>query len=734
MDSVKIKPSAGLGYNFIPAEFLPLGADEYYLRNEQNPRPAGYWRQLSNQEVQRLVANRNTSDNWRNVLVRDPFDPNLIRDTEFFGLVRIGCLRDIVLEHDNLQVPAGIRNSTIIACDIGDDVAIGSVSCLAHYIIGNQCILAGIGRMLTTPAARFGCGVLKHNQTEETRTWLNLINESGCRRVLPFDGMLAADAYLWARYRDHKSLQQKLMELTQQYCDARPGRYGHIGDRCVILNARIIEDVNIGSCGLVDGAGKLVNCTVNSSPHEPASIGSGVELVDGIIGLGCRVSSAAKALRFILGANCTLDGGARLEHSFIADNSTVAGCEVQNTLIFCAHEQHHNNSFLIAALLMGQTNIAAGATIGSNHNSRSNDLELHAGRGFWPGLCVSLRHPSRFASFTLLAKGDYPYELYIPLPFALVSNNAALDQLEIMPAFWWLHNMYALARNRSKFQNRDKRKTRAQHIEFDPLAPDTLEEILRARALLECWTAKAKLRQTGQSTADKTENELSALGRELLNLTSPDALKGLEVLGENLENSKRKTLIVKPFAAYHAYGQILHYAAVKSLLDYRHADVDATFDSMKKELHGNAPRQWLNLGGQLVCEQDIDRLLADIASGKLNTWQDIHKRYDQLWQAYPLQKQKYAFALLTDLYDGRLAKDQWHDAMLRAIKIQDYICQQVYQSRAKDFENPFTHALFRNPDEMTACLGSIDDNAFIQQVRAETDAFKKAIAAIAQRQ
>ncbi|WP_457832412.1 hypothetical protein, partial [Staphylococcus aureus] len=76
-----------------------------------------------------------------------------------------------------------------------------------------------------------------------------------------------------------------------------------------------------------------------------------------------------------------------------------------------AHEQHHNNSFLCAALVMGQSNIAAGATIGSNHNSRSADGEIIMGRGFWPGLCVSLKHNSRFPSFTMINKGDYPAEL-----------------------------------------------------------------------------------------------------------------------------------------------------------------------------------------------------------------------------------------------------------------------------------------------------------------------------------
>ncbi len=85
-----------------------------------------------------------------------------------------------------------------------------------------------------------------------------------------------------------------------------------------------------------------------------------------------------------------------------------------------------------------------------------------------------------------------------------------------MPAYWWLHNMYALSRNSSKFKDRDKRKNKNQHIEFDPLAPDTAEEILGARRLLEIWTARADLRKRGKKIDPKKEEELARIGRDLL--------------------------------------------------------------------------------------------------------------------------------------------------------------------------------------------------------------------------
>ncbi|MCX5683307.1 MAG: DUF4954 family protein, partial [Planctomycetota bacterium] len=192
--------------------------------------------------------------------------------------------------------------------------------------------------------------------------------------------------------------------------------------------------------------------------------------------------------------------------------------------------------------VMGQSNIAAGATLGSNHNSRAPDGEIHAGRGFWPGLCVNVKHNCRFASFTLLAKGDYTSELDVRLPFSLVSSDVPRDRLVILPAYWWMYNMYALARNTWKFANRDKRQRKIQKVECDSLAPDTAEEIFVALDLLEQWTAKAHLREKGEPADGKPAAELAALGRKLLS-GPPAETDGLEVTAEGVESSGREAVI-----------------------------------------------------------------------------------------------------------------------------------------------------------------------------------------------
>jgi|WetSurMetagenome_2_1015567.scaffolds.fasta_scaffold32619_2 hypothetical protein len=732
MDNVSILPANSIGKNFIPKEFLPAGKDEYCHRNTQIPWPQNRWRHLRKDEIELLLQNNNTSDNWNEIFVADPFDPKRIKNTAFFGLVRIGCLHDVILEHHDLQVPAGITDSTIIACDIGDNAAIHHVRYLAHYIIGDQCVLLNIDEMHTTNHAQFGNGIVKEGESETSRVWLDLMNEAGCRRVLPFDGIIPADAYLWAKYRDDIALQEKLLAITQNSFDSQRGFYGTVENQCVIKNSGTLKDVKVGSHCTISGAHKLKNLTIRSSETEPTYIGEGVELVNGIIGYGCRVLFGSKAIQFVMGDNSNLQYGAKLIHSFLGDNSTVSCCEVLNNLIFPGHEQHHNNSFLIASVVLGQSNIAAGATIGSNHNSRANDNEVQAGRGFWPGLCSSIKHSSRFASFVLLSKGDFPAEMDIPFPFSLVNNNAAKDELEVLPTFWWLYNMYALARNTWKYQNRDKRKNKAQNIEFDSLAPDTVEEIFHARQLLEIWTAKAKLRQQN-STGNDDEKELIRHGRELLSGTEKE-IALIDILGENMEKSDRKIVILKAHKAYHSYGDMIHYYAVKNLIEYMKMNSSNTFASLCKKLKSSRQTTWINFGGQLIPERDVDQILADIRSGKLAGWKDIHDRYNTLWQQYPLEKQKHAFASLCALLGtDDLTQEQWAHALDRAVTIQEFIRDQVYISRKKDYDNTFHQKTFRNTAEMTVALGTIEDNSFIKQVRSETEEFIKHIEEVKKR-
>lgn len=742
MDEVQIFPKDELGFGFIPPAYLPAGKDEFWIRNEQNPKPEGYWRHLTAKEIEILVKNLNTSDNWDNLLVTDRFDPYRITHTEFYGLVRIGSMEDSILRHHDLKLPVGISSSRIISCDLGDNVAIHNVQYLCHYIIGNRCILFNIDEMNTTNHARFGNGIVKEGEEEATRYWIDVINEAGGRSILPFEGMIPADAYLWATFREDRVLMDRFFRFTQSGFDLRRGCYGTVGDSTVIKSCRIIKDVKIGSHCYIKGANKLKNLTINSSAEAPTQIGEGVELVNGIIGYGCHVFYGCKAVRFVLCDHANLKYGARLIHSVLGENSTVSCCEILNNLVFPTHEQHHNNSFLTSSLVMGQSNIAAGATIGSNHNSRANDGEIVAGRGFWPGLCVSLKHSSRFASFVLIQKGSYPAELHIPFPFSLVVNNETKGQLEVMPAYFWMYNQYALARNEWKFQNRDKRVKKTQHIEYAALAPDTVEEIFVASGLLEEWVGKAaESQEQGRKQVEQTPQSYRSLGRRLL-LEQPDVVRGFPIYGEGIENSKRPVVILKAAEAYQAYRDMILYYGVKNLLAAWESwgctgfeefiqtlseKVGGSINFWRKTDASKRETRWFNLGGQLVPAPKLETLFADVREGRIGSWKELHARYDTLWEEYPLDKLRHALMSLQDLWASPLSKALWEKSLKEAERIQRYILEGVMNSRRKDYENPFRKATFRNAEEQKAVVGNLEENPFVQLVKEETRRFMERI-------
>ncbi|HEY0057655.1 MAG TPA: DUF4954 family protein [Flavisolibacter sp.] len=710
-----------LGYHFIPAEHLPEGADEYHLRNLQNHSGIQY-RNLSAYEIEVLVRNRNTSDDWNKLQVSNAFDPELVKACKFYGLVRIGKLESIALRYHNVCMPVGLYNSTVISCDFGDNVVVNNVSYISHYIIGNEVMLANIHELHVTDHAKFGNGVLKSGEDESIRVWLEVCNENAGRKILPFDGMLPGDAYLWAKYRDDAALLQRFKEFTERKFDKQRGYYGKIGDRTVIKNTSIIKDVWVGSDAYIKGANKLKNLTINSSPEAKSQIGEGCELVNGIIDYGCRVFYGVKAVRFHMASHSQLKYGARLINSYLGNNSTISCCEVLNSLIYPAHEQHHNNSFLCASLIMGQSNIAAGATIGSNHNSRANDGEIVAGRGFWPGLCVSLKHNSKFATYTLIAKGDYPSELNIPLPFSLVSNDVANNQLVVMPAYWFMYNMYALARNAHKYGDRDKRTEVIQEIEYDFLAPDSISEICDALRLLEIITGKAVLKDGGAS-----EDECRKAGKKFLADPASNA-KELPLYAPQFEGSSRPVLLIKVKEAYAIYKELIVYYSTQLILQFIEENEMATIEALNNSLPFQEQRtRWHNIGGQMLPEANLDSLLNDIRSGAHTTWNDVHAFYLANSKEYKRQKLGHALASLSELMEWstqRLTGEALSTLLRQTLTTKTWMTENIYTSRAKDYESSFRQMVYNNKEEMEEVIGKLEDNVFIAQQREELEVLK----------
>lgn len=606
------------------------------------------YRALTSNEITQLQSLGNRAEDWSLIHVCDTFDAAFIRNNIFMGHVWLGAVSQDYVQDGDLKLPIGIYNSYLSEATIGDYCTIHNVHMLSGYRIGNHSLLFNIDEMTASPLN------IKNDYPH-----LEPMNECGGRWILPFPGMTIGDAYLWAKYRDHEQMVTRFEEMARQRLATPEGCYGQVGSHAVIKNTRTLHNV-----------------AILSDEETPTRIEDCVVLADGVVGYGCTCEYGCIAMRFLLGEHVHLEFGVRLNDTVVGDNSTIARCEVGNNIIFPAHEQHHNNSFLIASLVMGQSNLAAGCTVGSNHNGRTADNEIVAGRGFWPGLCTSLKHSSAFASYTLLAKGSYPSELSITLPFALVNNNTSKNRLEVMPAYWWMYNMYALNRNMTKFAKRDKRKKKAQHIVFDPLAPDTAEEIINGRMLLKSWIEQAYLK------FDKDKEHI-------------------EVYAYGMEKGKRKTVILKWKEGYEAYEEMLIYYAMETLTKKN------TDTSMPEPLEEGTEREreWVNIGGQLIPQHDIDTLIAAVEQGSVNSWDQVHQCYDEWWEQYPSLCRRHAYQTLC-LLAGRpnLTPELWQQYLTRYASIQHFVTDEIKITREKDNTNPYRRMTYRNDNEMKAVL------------------------------
>ncbi|MFP4268707.1 MAG: DUF4954 family protein [Spirochaetaceae bacterium] len=680
------------------------------------------YRPLTKEEIEILEHRGSTAQDWSNISVKEGFDPAKISRCRFYGHLRIGKLDDIALQAGAVALPVGINESTLVNCRIGDNAAIYRVSWLSGYIIGNNTLIKDVSELSVSDNPSFGEAALAVDTLDQEKSAIEVVNENGRRAIHPFSGMQTADAHLWAKERGRAGLMKKLTEFTQHRIETRrddpatPWPFGRIGAKTLIDGLVHGRDIIIGDCAVVEGPLALIDVTLNSSCTAATTIGRGVELSHGLAGCGCSIHTGAKASHFVCADYTTLSLGARVSHTYLGENSTISCCEVAHSLILPFHEQHHNSSFLIAALVEGESNIAAGATLGSNHSSRKAEGEILCRRGFWPGLTASITHPSFFSSFTLLTKQDYPNEMTIPLPFSLVSRSSTDGGLVILPAFWLIYNRYALERNSRKFRRRDRRTGKSSPpLVYEALAPDTANEIADAMELLAEWTLEAWTAELGEEKLPKTlktpQMSRKDKGGRLLE-DYPEKCGTLRIRRRGIENSKIPTRILKVPQAYKAYRKALHLYAVSTI-----ENEPNLAEKLLEEIDSSTLKMsWTNLGGTLFPEEEKNTLIEDIEKGNLSSWDEIHRRYGEITERYHIDIIKHALLLLTRI--GALPKGPipWKKLHSDAQTERRELREAVKAGREKDFADEFRSITFADTREKDAVLGTLEEDELLKHL------------------
>lgn len=617
---------------------------------------------LKSEEIEIMEKNGCCADSWDQIRVRRPFLPQLVRNTVFHGTVIIGRLEKAFFDVDGSRYHVGISNCIISSCCI-DDYPSVSFSSLWDSSIGKYVVI-------------HNCGEISCNgKSQDYR--LRLINEAGGREAVLFPGITLQEIWLQTSFPDKGILHEKLAAFTEgKRTDANP-ELTVIGDHSLIKNVKYIRNSRIGRHCIIDSASGISGSHIASSATHQTRIADNAIVRDSMLDAGSTVETGAIAENSYLAGRVSLSLGARVISCAVGPVSHISCCEVQNALIFPLHEQHHNNSFLIAASIGGQSNIAAGATLGSNHNSRRNDGELMANRGFWAGLCTSVKHNSSFASFTLLAKSDFSHEMDIRLPFSLVSENKHTDSLEIMPAYWWRHNMYALFRNRNKFMKRLGKEYRG--IECDFLAPDTAEEILKGIDLLK----KESFRY---------------------------------------ENSDRETVIRGRDKGLKAYREMLLFYCCSAVISYLQQPGTDKASLMGMKLDDTYETGWHNAAGILVGNRALEKMISDIENGEIISWDEVGDRFGRFELEYRSEKFRHAVHLLGEIYNSPVLDEKMLERAVKDYrKLAQDINEELVKSREKDFSNPFRKVTYRSRYEMEAVLGTPDDDIMLNDMHIDVE-------------
>jgi len=630
---------------------------------------------------------------------------NLIRNPEQFYIDKETCLESLYnnvftgsirlgrMERDHLIHSCFINN-----CQIGAGNTLINIGLLENINLAGQVTLRNIGHLgwsrPETPAE-----MISGNK-------IYFRNENARRYYIPFPGMHILDIELFSENIHRPGILQHLRRILEKKTEKHFARNIHIEHDTLIENVQIVRNTCFGPACRISGASEITDSVILSSGANPTQIGSNVIVQNSLISEGCSISSGAFLTHVHIDQFASVSEYARLYHTFLGANSHVACAEINAACLHPFHEQHHNNSFVIACAFNGQANIAAGATIGSNHNSRRPDGEIVAARGFWPGLSTSFKHNSRFAEFCLVNKADYDQEMDIPFPFTLVSLDQSGDTLQIMPAFWFRYNYYALARNAWKFKSREKRKNFLTGYVYQAIAADTVQSMRQARQLL-----------IHQLSAKDILPDIEHFDFQNFSVKETGSLTMNGIYG------KKAALIIKPVQAVFIYHSVILYWAVRQILEKSNT-LSAAINYRISQEPAIRTYNWRNLGGYVIDEVALSRITNRLES--LHDLDGLHNVYQKEFHDARQNALNFAFYLLeTDYNLNPEEPASWLNKVENALSVAGKLFEWAYESRLKDFTNPFRKITTADEEQFQYVYGTIESDEFLKIMENELSQFKQ---------
>ena len=553
-------------------------------------------RQLTDEEI-RVLEDRNCwAEDWTNVHVSDDFKPNYMHRVMLYGEISIGDFDKNIEVSRGFLKHSGINNATLRNVSIGDNCLIENIGgFINNYTIGDDCYISNVSAMETTDGATYGEGNL-----------ISVLNEVGDGNVILFSDLNSQFAAFMAKHFGDKPLKDAIRRLINEEIARKRHDQAYIGNHVKIVNTKEITNTVVYDDCEINGAARLSDCTILSSPASSVYIGTGVICENSIISEGSSIINSVKIQDCFVGEACQISNGFTASSSVFFANSYMSNGEA--CAAFCGPftASHHKSSLLIG----GQFSFynAGSATNFSNHAYKMGPMHygiLERGTKTASGAYVLM--PAYIGTFSVC----FGKLMYHPdtrnLPFSYLIAYG--DTMYLSPG----RNIttVGLYRDIRKWPKRDVRPVGSQKsiVNFDWLSPFSVGEIVEGKRILE------KL--------------LDASGENVTTYTYHNYVINASSLNKGIK--------------YYDIALRIYMGAVLKRVIKKCGTVEPPTTTV-------GLGKWNDLSGLLLPESEEMRLIGDIKSGEIETIQEVTDRFKEINCNYREYQWAWTYQMILDYY------------------------------------------------------------------------------------
>lgn len=549
------------------------------------------YRQLDEKEIRQLEDNNCWAEDWQRVMVADDFNPNAVRNVTFYGDVKLGSFDKSIEVSKTFMRRTGVYNATLRNVTIGNNSLVENVgNYINNYVIGSDCYISNICTMETTEGATYGEGNI-----------ISVLNEVGEGNVVSYHGLTSQIAALMVRHAGNNAFRTAIRRLVAEYIQRTTPDTGTIGNGVKIVNTKEVTNTVVYNDCEINGAARISDCTIMSSPEASVFIGTGVICENSIIAHGSSIINSVKMQDCFVGEACKLSNGFTAAQSVFFANSYMSNGEA--CAAFCGpfSSSHHKSSLIIGGMFSFYN--AGSATNFSNHAYKMGPI--HYGtleRGSKTASGAYLLMPAHIGTFSVC----FGKLMYHPdtrsLPFSYLIAYG--DIMYLVPG----RNLttVGLYRDIRKWPKRDMRSKQSQKsiVNFDWLSPFSVGEIIQGKRILE------RLREAS----------------------------GDNVSTYNYHEYVIKTSSLRKGIKYYDIALRIFMGAVLK----RHALVPP--------ISTVGTGKWNDLSGLLLPDSEEQQLVSDIADGTIESMDDIVDRLNAINDNYNEYRWAWAYRMILDYY------------------------------------------------------------------------------------